>query len=247
MQQEGFTPLSTEETNKLLEEAKSGDEGAKEKLLAGNFPLIKSIIKNYQNKGVDYDDLYQIGCVGFMKAIYNFDSKYEVKFSTYAVPMIAGEVKRFMRDDGSIKVSRAIKTLWLKIKAYLDEFDKLGIETPSIKQLAEKFEVSENDIVIAMDASKGLISLNAELDESSSNSKSIIDTIVTENQTEQIIDNILLKEAINKLDPREKKILLLRYFRGKTQSEVAVDLNVSQVQVSRIENKILEKLKRKLK
>ena len=113
---EDFKPLTIEETQDLVKRAKKGSEEAKEKLLQGNFPLIKSIVKNYQNKGVDYDDLYQLGCVGFLKAIKNFDEKFEVKFTTYAVPMIAGEIKRFMRDDGNIKISRAIKTLWIKIK-----------------------------------------------------------------------------------------------------------------------------------
>ena len=116
---EEFVPLSQEETLLYVKNAKMGDVDAKDKLIQGNFPLIKSIVKNYQNKGVDYEDLYQIGCVGFLKAINNFDEKFDVKFSTYAVPMIAGEIKRFLRDDGNIKVSRAIKTLWLKIKSIL--------------------------------------------------------------------------------------------------------------------------------
>lgn len=243
---EEFKPLSIEETNALVKLAKDGDEGAKEKLIQGNFPLIKSIIKNYQNKGVDYDDLYQIGCVGFLKAINNFDEKYEVKFSTYAVPMIAGEIKRFLRDDGSIKISRAIKSLWLKIRAYLDEVKKLGEEMPSIEELAKKFEVDPSDVVFAMDSSQSLVSLNAHLDESSSNSQLVIDKVVGEDKSEQLLDKILLKDAISKLPEREKKILLLRYFRGKTQSEVALLLGVSQVQISRLETKIIEKLKNKL-
>lgn len=244
---EQFKPLTLEETTLLVEKAKEGDESAKEKLLEGNFPLIKSIIRNYQNKGVDYDDLYQIGCVGFLKAINNFDQSFGVKFSTYAVPMIAGEIKRFLRDDGSIKVSRAIKTLWLKIRTYLEEIKKLGQETPSVEELAKKFEVDVADIVYAMDASKSLISLNAQLDESNSNSQSVLDKVVVDDKHDQLLDKILLKEAITALPEREKKILLLRYFRGKTQSEVAEMMNVSQVQISRIESKIIDKLKSKVK
>lgn len=243
---EEFKPLTPEETATLLEKAKKGEEDAKEKLIQGNFPLIKSIVKNYQNKGVEYDDLYQIGCVGFLKAINNFDPSFDVKFSTYAVPMIAGEIKRFMRDDGSIKVSRAIKTLWMKIRAYLDELNKKGEDVPSIEFLAKKFEVDVADVVFAMDSAQSLVSLNAQLDESSSNSQSVIDKIVCEEKSDQILDKILLKEEIAKLPERERKILLLRYFRGKTQSEVAEKLEVSQVQVSRLETKIIEKLKSKL-
>lgn len=242
-----FKPLTIEETNTLVKKAKEGDEDAKERLVQGNFPLIKSIVKNYQNKGVDYDDLYQIGCVGFLKAINNFDESFDVKFSTYAVPMIAGEIKRFLRDDGSIKVSRAIKTLWLKLRVYLDELNKKGKNIPTAKELAERFEVDVSDVIVAMDASQSLISLNAQLDESSTNSQSVIDKVICEDKSDQVIDNILLKEAIDSLPDREKKLLLLRYFRGKTQSEVAEVLGVSQVQVSRIETKIIDKLKAKLK
>ena len=244
---EEFKPLTMEETHQLVSKAKEGDEGAKERLIQGNFPLIKSIVRNYQNKGVDYDDLYQIGCVGFLKAINNFDEKYEVKFSTYAVPMIAGEIKRFLRDDGSIKVSRAIKTLSIKIRSYLDEIKKGNNEMPSIEELAKKFEVDAADIICAMDSSQSMVSLNAQLDENSSNSQSVIDKIVCDDGSEQILDKILLKEAILNLPERERSLLVLRYYRGKTQSEVAELLGVSQVQVSRIESKIIEKLKNTFK
>ena len=243
---EEFKPLTIEETNELIKQAKNDDEVAKEKLIQGNFPLIKSIIKNYQNKGVEYDDLYQLGGVGFLKAINNFDEKFEVKFSTYAVPMIAGEIKRYLRDDGSIKVSRAIKALWLKIRSLIDERKKLGEAQPTIEEMAKLFEVDSADIVYAMDSAQSLVSLNAQLDENSNNSQSVIDKVVGEDKSEQILDRILLKEAISKLPDRERKILLLRYFRGKTQSEVALIMGVSQVQISRLETKIITKLKHKL-
>ncbi|MBR2909847.1 MAG: SigB/SigF/SigG family RNA polymerase sigma factor [Clostridia bacterium] len=243
---EEFKPLGINETNELIEKAKNGDNEAKEKLIQGNFPLIKSIIKNYQNKGVDYDDLYQLGCVGFLKAINNFDEKFEVKFSTYAVPMIAGEIKRFLRDDGSIKVSRAIKALWIKIRSLLDQYKTKGESAPTIDEMAKIFEVDTADIVYAMDSAQSIISLNAQLDESSNNSQSVIDKVASDDKAEQLIDKILLKDAISKLPEREKKIILLRYFRGKTQSEVAELMGVSQVQISRIETKIISKLKYKL-
>lgn len=239
--------ISQELTLDYIRKAKNGDDYAKEQLIKNNVPLVKSIINRFKGKGVEYDDLYQIGCIGFLKAINNFDEKFGVKFSTYAVPMIAGEIKRFLRDDGSIKVSRAIKTLWIKIKKYIDEYLKTHDDMPTIQHLSKEFEVDEADIVYAMDSSKTLVSLNAQFDEGSSNSQSVIDKIVVDDKSEQMLDKILLKEAINNLGEREKKIVLLRYFRGKTQSEVADVLGVSQVQISRIESKILQELKNKLK
>jgi len=243
---EEFVPLSPEETLYYVKEAKRGDKDAKDKLIQGNFPLIKSIVKTYQNKGVDYDDLYQIGCVGFLKAINNFDEKFSVKFSTYAVPMISGEIKRFLRDDGSIKVSRAIKTLWLKIKAYLEEARKKSDDAPTIDEIAKALDVTSEEVVYAMDASKSLISLNASIDENSPSSQSVLDRVVESDKSEGLLDKILLKDAISSLEGREKQIILLRYFRGKTQSEVALMLGVSQVQVSRLETKIIDKLKSKI-
>ncbi len=248
MQQENeqFIPLSNEETNSLLKLAQKGDEEAKNKLVAGNFPLIKSVLKRYQFKGVEYDDLYQLGCVGFLKAIKNFDESYGVKFSTYAVPMIAGEIKRFLRDDGMVKVSRAIKTLSAKIRTYIDEYKKTNNNTPTVEQLAEIFNVDVQDVVVALDSSKETISLYEKVDDKSENSPHLIDKLIFDDKSEQVLDNFILKNEIEKLPERDKKILLLRYFRGKTQAEVAQMLNVSQVQVSRIEAKIIEGLRKKL-
>lgn len=244
---EEFVPLTQEETLEFVEEAKNGSAEAKDKLIQGNFPLIKSIVKNFQNKGVDYEDLYQIGCVGFLKAINNFDVKFDVKFSTYAVPMIAGEIKRFLRDDGSIKISRAIKTLWLKIKSYVDVYEKLHNESPTIDEIAKALSVTPEEVVYAQDASKQILSLDAQIDETSNNSQSVLDRVVEEDKSEILLDKLLLKEAISLLPEREKKIVLLRYYRGKTQSEVAMMLGVSQVQISRLETKIIDKLKNKIK
>lgn len=244
---EEFVPLTQEETLEFVEEAKNGSAEAKDKLIQGNFPLIKSIVKNFQNKGVDYEDLYQIGCVGFLKAINNFDVKFDVKFSTYAVPMIVGEIKRFLRDDGNIKISRAIKTLWLKIKSYVDVYEKLHNESPTIDEIAKALSVTPEEVVYAQDASKQILSLDAQIDETSNNSQSVLDRVVEEDKSEILLDKLLLKEAISLLPEREKKIVLLRYYRGKTQSEVAVMLGVSQVQISRLETKIIDKLKNKIK
>ncbi|MBQ7579508.1 MAG: sigma-70 family RNA polymerase sigma factor, partial [Clostridia bacterium] len=197
--------------------------------------------------GVPYEDLYQLGCVGFLKAINNFDEKFGVKFSTYAVPMIAGEIKRFMRDDGIIKVSRAMKALSIKIRSYLEEFRKKGEEEPTIDKIATEFNVDKETVVFALDSAKETISIYEKTDDKSENAPNLIDKIICLDKSEDVIENFVLKNEIDKLEPRDKQILILRYFRGKTQSEVAESLGVSQVQVSRIEAKIIESLKNKLK
>lgn len=244
---EEFVPLTPEETVEFVKEARKGNSDAKEKLIQGNFPLIKSIVKNYQNKGVDYDDLYQIGCVGFLKAINNFDEKFDVKFSTYAVPMIAGEIKRFLRDDGNIKISRAIKSLWIKIKSYVDAYERLYNKSPTIEEISEALQSTPEEIVYAMDASKQILSLDAQLDENSNNSQSVLDRVQEDDKSDILLDKLLLKDAISSLPERERKLILLRYYRGKTQSEVAILFGVSQVQISRLETKIIEKLKTRIK
>lgn len=244
---EDFKPLTQEETIPLIKLAKEGDEIAKNELIQGNFPLIKSVVKKYIGRGVDYEDLYQIGCVGFLKAINNFNEKFDVKFTTYAVPMIAGEIKRFLRDDGEIKISRAIKTLSMKIKSYIDIYKKEQFVEPTVSEIAKHFNVDDEDVVYALDSSRPMVSIYEKIDESSENSGNLIDKIIIDDNTDLMIDKLLLQNAIESLADREKKVILLRYFRGKTQSEVANLLNVSQVQVSRIESKILEELKKKLK
>ncbi len=238
-----FQLLSTEETESLILQAQEGSEQAKEKLLNGNYPLIKSIVRRYVGKSVEYDDLYQLGCVGFVKAIKNFSTKYGVKFSTYAVPMIAGEIKRFLRDDGSIKIARSIKTLAIKINKYLDEHKKLERPMPTPKQIAEHFEVDEHDVVLAMDSSFCLVYLYDKTADKSDTSPNLIDKLIRVENEDSEIERIMLKDYIEKLEPREKKIIMLRYFRGKTQTEIAKMLGVSQVQVSRIEAKTLAYLK----
>lgn len=238
--------LNTEETLNLINKAKEGDETAKEILILENSPLIKSVIKIYRNKGVEYDDLFQLGALGFLKAINNFDPTFEVKFSTYAVPMIAGEVKRFLRDDGSIKVSRAIKTLGTHINQFVYKRKKETGESPSLEEIAKEFEIDVQEVIFAMDSQKALISLDEKQDEENSRSRTIMEVIEDKKAQETMLDNLALKEAIKNLDERDKKIIALRFFQDKTQSQIAKILNVSQVQVSRLENKILEKIKAKL-
>jgi RNA polymerase sporulation-specific sigma factor len=244
---EEYKPIDAAQTNELILLSKNGDNEATEKLINGNFPLIKAIVKGYLGKGVEYDDLYQIGCVGFLKAIKNFDPKFDVKFSTYAVPMIAGEIKRFLRDDGSIKVSRSIKTLAIKVKAFIEEEKKTTGDSPTLEAIAEKFNVDKEDVVVALDSCRQMVSIHAKIDEDDPNSQNLLDKLVVFDKNDDMLDKFILKNEIMNLPEKEKKIILLRYYRGKTQGEVALALNISQVQVSRLESKIIEQLKNKLK
>ena len=238
--------LEHEETLKLIKRAQSGEEEAKTILLEHNSPLIKSIIRRYRSSGIEYEDLYQLGCVGFLKAIKNFDDKFGVHFSTYAVPMIAGELKRFMRDDGYIKVSRAVKKRAMQIKKISDEYRQKNEETPTIEYLAEVMGLDTEDIVFALDSAKMPISLDAKCaGDSKDKGQLLIDKIIEVDKSDEMIDKFILKESIKSLSPREKQIIMLRYFRDKTQSEVAALLGISQVQVSRLEAKVIEKLAQK--
>ncbi len=243
---EEYKPLDSQQTNELIERSKNGDSEATDILVSGNFPLIKAIVKGYLNKGVEYDDLYQIGCVGFLKAIKNFDPKFDVKFSTYAVPMISGEIKRFLRDDGSIKVSRSIKTLAVKVRAFIEKEKSQTGETPSLDEIAKALCVDVDDVVMAIDSQQQTISLQAKIDEDDPNSQNVIDRLGSVDKNDEMLDKIILKNAIMQLPEKEKKVILLRYFRGKTQGEVAEMLDISQVQVSRLESKIIEQLKDKM-
>ena len=238
-----FQLLSTEETETLIKLAQSGDENAKEKLLNGNYPLIKSIVRRFSRKSLEYDDLYQLGCVGFVKAINNFSLDYGVKFSTYAVPMIAGEIKRFLRDDGSIKIARSIKTLAIKINKYLDDFKREGRDSPTTKEIAQEFNVEEQDVLLAMDSAYCLVYLYDKTADKSESSPNLLDKLVKIENEDVEIEKIMLKEHISKLPVKERKVLILRYFRGKTQTEIAKMMGVSQVQISRIEAKTLKYLR----
>ncbi|MEG2086248.1 MAG: SigB/SigF/SigG family RNA polymerase sigma factor [Clostridia bacterium] len=236
--------LEHEETLRLIAIAKKGDNNAKSRLLEENKPLIKSIIRRYAGKGVEYDDLMQIASVGLLKAIANFSVEYNVRFSTYAVPMILGEVKRFMRDDGYLKVSRSTKTLSSKIYRYIEQLKAEGKTEPSVNELAEFFETDSSEIVFAMDAQRAPISLYEKTDDGDEQGLCLIDKLSDGNKEDVIIDTYILKTVIEKLNSREKKIILLRYYRDLTQCEIAKQLGVSQVQISRLENKIMEKIRK---
>jgi len=238
--------LEHEQTLILISKAQKGDQDAKQRLIEENSPLIKSVIKRYKNKGLEYDDLYQLGSMGFLKAINNFEPSFNVRFSTYCVPMIIGEIKRFLRDDGSIKVSRAIKSLNIQISRFIDEYVKENQKKPSLAEISKRFDIDECEVVFTMDSSKMPISIYTPVSDDSK-SALLVDSMTEENVIgEEMIDTISLKSTLNSLESRDKQIILLRYFQDKTQSEIAQELHISQVQVSRLENKILEKLKQKL-
>ncbi len=238
--------LSLERTLELIRQSKNGQKNAKEELLINNLKLLKSIIRRFVGRGVEYDDLFQLASIGFMKAIDNFDESFNVKFSTYAVPMIIGEIKRFLRDDGSIKVSRIIKTLNAKINKYLDEMRKKNEAEPSVEDIAKKFEVSTEDVILALGASRQPVSIYEKLNGDNDKPIEFLDTLESKTGEEDLIEKIMLKEVIDSLEDKEKQIIILRYFSDRTQAEIAKELGVSQVQVSRMENKIINKLKTKI-
>lgn len=236
--------LNQEELLDYIRKAKLGDEQAKEVVFSNNSPLIKSIIRRFKDKGVEYDDLYQIACMGFLKAIKNFDENFNVKFSTYCVPMIIGEIKRYMRDNGAIKVSRTLKILANKINRYIDEYQSEHNISPSIEIIAGKFKICEDEVVIAMDSSKMPLSIYDKY-EDDEDGLELIDKIPYSDNEEIVLNKIHLSNIIDGLEEREKKIIILRYFRDRTQSEIAESLGVSQVQISRLENKIIDKIRLK--
>ncbi len=234
--------LTHEETMALIAKAQAGDEEASTTLLTENAPLLKSIIKRYLGKHIEYDDLYQIASIGLLKSIKNFSYEHNVRFSTYAVPMILGEIKRYMRDDGYLKVSRSLKTLSAKITRFVDEQLKNDGENPTVEEIAQHFGIEPTDVVFALDATRLPVSLYEKANDSDGKQTELIEHLPTD-EDKKMLDKLILKDMLSKLSPREQKIVVLRYFRDLTQGEIAHKLGVSQVQVSRLENKILQKLK----
>ena len=238
--------LDLDETKKLIKDAQNGNKEAKGKLIEENSPLIKSLIKRYLNKGIEFDDLYQLGCLGFIKAISNYDENFNTKFSTYCVPMVIGEIKRFMRDDGAIKVSRAIKSQNIKINRFIEDFIKTNFRKPTLDEIAHKFNMEINDVIFTMDSSKMPVSIYAPAEDDEKKSMFLLDKFA-QDESNDMVDNLVLRDVLKKLSDRDKQIIILRFFRDKTQSEIAQKLGVSQVQVSRLENKIISKIKSELK
>lgn len=236
--------LGQNETLDYVRKAKAGDEHAKEVIFVNNAPLLKSIIRRFKGKGVEYDDLYQIACIGFLKAVKNYDETFGVKFSTYTVPMVIGEIKRYMRDNGAIKVSRTLKILANKINRFIDAYQTENNASPSAEVIAKKFDITEEEVVVALDSSKMPLSIFDKF-EDDEEGQELIDKIPYDDNEENVLNKIQLSKIIDDLSEREKKIIILRYYRDKTQSEIAESLGVSQVQISRLENKIIEKIRLK--
>ncbi len=238
--------LSDEETRRLLRAAKAGDAGAKEALLAGNVSLLKSIVRRYLGKGVEFDDLFQLAGMGLLKAIAGFDEQYGVRFSTYAVPMIAGEIKRFLRDDGSVKVSRALKAAAKSMARYAEEYAAEHGSAPTVGQIAEKFGMEESEAAFVLGSSRMPVSIYEQADYKDEKTPGLLERLPAADDQDEMIERLQLRDAIEALPEREKKIIMLRYFRDMTQSEVAKVVGVSQVQISRIESRVVSEMKRKL-
>lgn len=239
--------LDFAETLLLIDKAQNGDNTAKDKLINENSPLIKSIVKRYKNKGVEYEDLFQIGSLGFLKAIQNFDKAFNVKFSTYAVPMIAGEIKRYLRDNGFIKVSRGVKQLSIQINKFVEEYVSQNYKSPEVSVIAEHFSITEQEVVFAMESGLSPLSLYSQVGgEGEDKTQMLIEKIPDDKPLDKQMDYFLLFNIVKGLNSRDKKIIILRYFRDKTQREIAEILGVSQVQISRLESKILTEIKSKM-
>ena len=233
------------DTLTLINRAHEGDKTSRDKILMENTGLIWSIVRRFLNRGHEGEDLFQIGCIGMLKAIDRFDTSFNVAFSTYAVPMITGEIRRFLRDDGIIKISRTIKENQLKI---ISETEKYRIENqkePTIEELEKLCGLTREEVVTAMEASREVDSIYRETDNDAGNGQAIIDKIEDTNNTENIVINrVLIKQMLESLGELERQIIILRYFQNKTQAETAKVVGMSQVQVSRAEKKILNNLKK---
>jgi len=232
------------ETLALIALAQAGDDAAAEQLMQQNNGLIWSVVKKFAKRGYELDDLYQIGAIGLLKCIRKFDASFDVKFSTYAIPMIIGEIKRFLRDDGMIKVSRPMKEIAVKAR-YVTEMltARLGRQ-PTINELAEELRITTEELVVAMEAGLDVESLHATIYQGDGSPIFLIDKVAQgKDDGDKVVNLITLKQLIERLKPKERQVIVLRYFQDKTQMEVAKAIGVSQVQVSRIEKKVLQALK----
>lgn len=234
--------LSQEKMRELIKSSQEGDKEARIIMVEGNTRLVWSIVQRFASRGADPEDLFQIGCIGLMKSIDKFDLSYEVKFSTYAVPMIVGEIQRFLRDDGMVKVSRSIRELSFKIRHATDNYVKNSGQYPTLTQIAEILEVKLDDVILASDALRDPASLNEQLYESEGDSLTLMDQL-RDDRSEKVFDHIPLRDVISKLSKRDQTIIYMRYFLDCTQSDIAERIGISQVQVSRLEKKILSQLK----
>jgi RNA polymerase sporulation-specific sigma factor len=231
---------------RLLKLVKQGDKSAREQLVNGNLRLVLSVIKRFTNRGENLDDLFQVGCIGLIKSIDNFDISQNVRFSTYAVPMIIGEIRRYLRDNNPIRVSRSMRDVAYKAMQVKERLINETQREPTIEELAKAMEMPREVIVMALESVIAPVSLNEPVYSDGGDTIYVMDQIGDNSKDEDWLDEIALKEAINKLSDREKRILSLRFFEGHTQMEVAAEIGISQAQVSRLEKGALSKVKRQI-
>lgn len=234
--------LKDQEVRDLIKRSQQGDQAARDLLIQKNMRLVWSVVQRFLNRGYEADDLFQIGCIGLVKSVDKFDLSYDVKFSTYAVPMIIGEIQRFIRDDGTVKVSRSLKELGNKIRRAREELSKTLGKVPTVGEIADYLDISPEDIVLAQEAVRAPSSIHETVYENDGDPITLLDQIADQNE-QKWFDQIALKDAMNDLGERERLIVYLRYYKDQTQSEVAKRLGISQVQVSRLEKKILKQMK----
>lgn len=238
--------LRESEKMELLHRVKDGDMQAREELINGNLRLVLSVIQRFAGRGESPDDLFQVGCIGLIKAIDNFDITQPVRFSTYAVPMIQGELRRYLRDNSPVRVSRSMRDLAYRAMQSRERLTTANGSEPTVEQIAKDIGVPRQEVVIALEAISEPISLYEPVFSDSGDTIYVLDQLGDHNDDENWLDEISLKEAIRALGPREKHILNLRFFRGKTQVEVAKEIGISQAQVSRLEKGALQKIKNRI-
>lgn len=236
-----------EQTLALLECAHKGDKKARDKLIEDNMGLVWSVVKRFKNRGVELEDLFQIGSIGLIKAVDKFDCSYDVKFSTYAVPMIMGEIKRFLRDDGMIKVSRSLKELSVKLYMLKEQMEKETGQEPSLVELADRLEVSPEEAAEALDAYRDVESLHKVIGNSEGNEMELMDRLENNiDENECVMNRMMVKKLLDTLEGQERQVVWMRYFQDMTQVSIAKELGLTQVQVSRMEKKILQRLRQNL-
>lgn len=235
--------LTEKEKDELIKLAKSGNKSAREKLINGNLKLVLSVVQRFSGRGENPDDLFQVGCIGLIKSIDNFDTSHEVKFSTYAVPMIIGEIRRYLRDHNSVRVSRSIKDNAYRAMQVKEQLTIKNQREPTIDEIAKELNIPREDVVLALESIVEPVSLNEPVYSDGGDTIYIMDQVGDNNDDRNWLDEIFFKEAIKNLDDREKKILNLRFMKGKTQMEVATEIGISQAQVSRLEKSVIDRIK----
>lgn len=235
--------LKEKEKEELLRRAKNGDKNAREKLVKGNLRLVLSIVQKFSNRGENLDDLFQVGCIGLIKSIDNFDITQNVRFSTYAVPMIIGEIRRYLRDNNSVRVSRSMKDVAYKAMQIKENYINKNSHEPTIEEIAREMDLNKEDVVLALESIVDPISLYEPIFSDGGDTIYVMDQVGDKNDDKNWLAEIAIKEAIDKLGEREKTILSLRFFQGKTQMEVAQEIGISQAQVSRLEKGALNRIK----